>query len=166
MEIQLDINKIPNPRVVTVFILSFTILIAPFWFIYQFAPIIYKNNSLIQLLLLSISIGFPLLLLNFLAITLNIRYLKKGNLIYYGIKIKNENKILVNANQAALVTIFHLYFPLILTFRWHVTMEFAVNSVAIIEVAFLIVQLIFKIANTIANWGKEIEDNDSAAEGD
>jgi hypothetical protein len=59
------LSKLSFNRGTRVGFIIFGILIAPYWFLFQFYPNIYEKNELVKLILLSISIGAPIALFDF-----------------------------------------------------------------------------------------------------
>lgn len=59
-----DLKNISLPKALFLIIIIFSCLIAPVWYIFQFQPLLFKNTDLVKLLLLSTSIGVPLIVLN------------------------------------------------------------------------------------------------------
>jgi hypothetical protein len=64
-----ELLKLPIVRGVTLFIFVFSSTLPCFWFIYQFAPMVYKTEPLINLLLISIACSIPIIILNTLILT-------------------------------------------------------------------------------------------------
>lgn len=57
--------KLSFNRAVNIGYIIFGNLLAPYWFLFQFAADIYKSNNVAQLLILSLAIGVPICLINF-----------------------------------------------------------------------------------------------------
>ena len=67
---QIDMEKIPHGRIINVVLLVLSGMLAPYWYIFEFAPQTFKTLDLVRLLLLCLSIGLTIILINcvFLAI--------------------------------------------------------------------------------------------------
>ena len=59
-----DMEKIPHGRVINVVLLVLSGMLAPYWYIFEFAPQTFKALNLVRLLLLCLSIGLMVILSN------------------------------------------------------------------------------------------------------
>lgn len=57
--------KLSLSKAIKIGFIAFGLLIAPYWFIFQFAYYIYSNNDIIQNLLLALAIGMPVCIIHY-----------------------------------------------------------------------------------------------------
>jgi hypothetical protein len=105
--IQIELHKVPNKRIVALIILTFAIVLAPYWFLFQYNKSLFFKTDLIPLLLICISIGLPVALFNLLMLTVIILE-KEGP--------ENESVWFNRLIITAVCTIFIFYAPSVILY--------------------------------------------------
>ena len=98
---KLSFNKGTN----LVFII-FGTLIAPFWFLFQFANNIYNNSDILHLLILSVAIGMPVCLISFTFEILSDLKIKENQSL-----LKDNDYIFSLIGKSCIIPGFSFYIP-------------------------------------------------------
>lgn len=124
MDLNIDLGKVPNIRLVAFIIAVFSCLLSPYWFLFQFNKHLFQHTDIINLLLLSLCIGFPLTLFNVLQCYL---------LHFSGSLSEQKDYGYFIVSLGAGVTIGVFYLPLVWTLHDHVTLKKATRSLQYCE---------------------------------
>lgn len=127
-----EINKIPLPRAIGIIAILFGALIAPYWFLFQFAPSIFNEYELIKLLLLCISIGIPVIIINFLMESLFTPTDEFG-------ENPNMSGVIIHLlSRAAVATAVAFYIPCAVAYWKPLPLGAGINLVIYIHIGFLV----------------------------
>jgi len=138
--LDIDLTKVRYVIIALVVLFLFSSIIAPTWYLFQFAPTIFHKYDLVKLLILSSAIGFPIVIFNSILAML---VFEQGDTE----KRHFEGEFYTGVSVGSATTIAILYLPLILTFFHHV-------SLIVAEITSIVAQIIF-----IAIWAKSFKNN-------
>ena len=129
-----DLNKIHYTKIGAIVIIIMATLVAPVWFIYQFAPKIFNSFEVLKLILLSLGLGMPLTYLN-------------GWILYLITKPENsdtEDQYVASFGGGAAFTILVFYSPMLITYFHYVSLYQAKIISTITEIIIIMLFLIAK----------------------
>ncbi|MCW3117967.1 MAG: hypothetical protein JWM28_2049 [Chitinophagaceae bacterium] len=105
----MDPTKLSNSSLLRTVIISTAIIVAPGWYIFQFAPAIFFKTDLPRLFIICCAIGIPLILLNTIFVRAAISAL--------GLREKGKYEV-DDFTVAALATLLVLYLPSFLSWKF------------------------------------------------
>lgn len=141
-------NETPFPKFLSIVVIVFACVGAPFWFLYQFHPQIFMKHELLILLSLSLCIGFPLFCIN--------GYLGVG---FMDLDMPAVDKSIVFMGGLALggfLTIFVFYLPLILTYFRPVSSRTSITFVTVTETILIICCITILTIDSIRDEKKKL----------
>lgn len=134
----MDLKNVQVGKALPVTLSTFCLIISPFWFLFQFAHDIFISTELVKLLLLCLSIGFPVLIINLFT------YL----LVLVDDQVTNEekeNNIYKGLTVASLLTFPVYYIPCAISFFINLSQCSAIATGICVEVVILILIAITRI---------------------
>lgn len=117
----IDLTKVTHNHIINGAAITFGMLIAPLWFIYQFQPDLYFTTDFWKLIFIALGISFPLQVLLFGQILL-FCYISKDPLLTLQMKVVIEATFTVGAFATAMV----LYTPSVTKYGTHITVNEAI----------------------------------------
>jgi hypothetical protein len=127
MGINIDLHQIPNNKGIAIILMILSAILPPFWFMFQFALPVFKAYNLITILLLSVSVGAPILILHCLLAFILFDYLNSE---------KHWPRLGI---MGAITTFIVFYYPSLKTLNNHqVTLASAIKISFWAEMYFLI----------------------------
>jgi hypothetical protein len=127
MGINIDLNRIPNIKLITVILLIFSSILAPFWFLFQFNKPLFYKIDLVHLILISACIGFPLTIINITLALVFSKFDPDSNDYNYQIII-----------YGSFITICVLYTPCIHTLNEKISLPAATRSANFVQIGVIL----------------------------
>jgi hypothetical protein len=135
MGINIDLNQIPNKKLLAITICILSMILPPFWFIYQFYRELFYKTDLLTLLILSLANGFPVILISIAVISL----IKKT---------RTTDEWYINIILGSSLSAFTIYFPSVNFVKRYVPLKDALihyRLVAAILFSFFILYIIYQV---------------------
>ena len=145
------ISKLSFSRGTSIALIIFGTIVAPYWFLFQFAQDIYKSNSLVQLLILSFAIGAPTAMIHYI---MNFQLFSPEEFKTDDHKVKFYFSLLGGASILSGVI---FYVPCMIKFLEETTQRDAIWAIIGLNGLFLLFSIVAQII--ARNWERKDEKN-------